>query len=83
MNITSFQSRNRETFDSNKTALFNRLVKAWFQSRNRETFDSNLRDLLCDAVNFKFQSRNRETFDSNWRAWNSMSLVSNIIVSIS
>ena len=40
--LSTFQSRNRETFDSNLNVIsvrHNEFIK--FQSRNRETFDSN------------------------------------------
>ena len=40
--ICEFQSRNRETYDSNYSVLSSvLLVKFLFQSRNRETYDSN------------------------------------------
>ena len=67
-----FQSRNRETFDSNFSVDgFNASTKSnLFQSRNRETFDSN--HPICHQTHpslylYWFQSRNRETFDSNYR----------------
>ena len=62
-----FQSRNRETFDSNPRSV-KILAPVWtsFQSRNRETFDSNYRwQWSRGTLRFRFQSRNRETFDSN------------------
>ena len=39
-----FQSRNRETYDSNKSNQYNptsEQASVMFQSRNRETYDSN------------------------------------------
>ena len=42
-----FQSRNRETYDSNSPTRCNRPSHhPMFQSRNRETYDSNF--TLCD-----------------------------------
>ena len=39
---TSFQSRNRETYDSNDISwTHDHEVSRMFQSRNRETYDSN------------------------------------------
>ena len=40
-----FQSRNRETYDSNRTPPIYLPALYVFQSRNRETYDSNLRML--------------------------------------
>ena len=37
-----FQSRNRETFDSNSAVWSPPVFVPMFQSRNRETYDSNL-----------------------------------------
>ena len=64
-----FQSRNRETYDSNEMALrLHWLGLNQFQSRNRETYDSNVRIWEWDwTVVATFQSRNRETYDSNSR----------------
>ena len=61
-----FQSRNRETYDSNLNDCCMRTLPLQFQSRNRETYDSNgdLEGEECDG-NCLFQSRNRETYDSN------------------
>ena len=62
-----FQSRNRETYDSNSISTITTQVYVMFQSRNRETYDSNTTSLFAlrsDGSN-QFQSRNRETYDSN------------------
>ena len=42
--VHEFQSRNRETYDSNLTriSLKTKRVLTSFQSRNRETYDSNI-----------------------------------------
>ena len=66
--IPKFQSRNRETYDSNleefHPSQVAKLAKK-FQSRNRETYDSN-KALKRHRSRFSlFQSRNRETYDSN------------------
>ena len=47
-----FQSRNRETYDSNHPLLrkSERLFDSLFQSRNRETYDSNI---TCKAPKSK------------------------------
>ena len=37
----TFQSRNRETYDSNKPEFIRHRLISLFQSRNRETYDSN------------------------------------------
>ena len=44
-----FQSRNRETYDSNQQQCVNikRFIKQ-FQSRNRETYDSNPKETASD-----------------------------------
>ena len=67
--VIAFQSRNRETFDSNPNVNGTTTgVVLAFQSRNRETFDSNELLLVGCGIMFNedlFQSRNRETFDSN------------------
>ena len=49
-----FQSRNRETYDSNTTRSTKTSIgtSLSFQSRNRETYDSN----LCAAVDFRLRS---------------------------
>ena len=64
-----FQSRNRETYDSNPFSIViaQQVVHlAQFQSRNRETYDSNwTMTIRGDADYIEFQSRNRETYDSN------------------
>ena len=59
-----FQSRNRETYDSNGET-------GEFQSRNRETYDSNdsIIGATGDSIVGAFQSRNRETYDSNKKRW--------------
>ena len=61
-----FQSRNRETYDSNgdheHPINFNCSL---FQSRNRETYDSNFSFIPNTKAISSFQSRNRETYDSN------------------
>ena len=72
----SFQSRNRETYDSNHNHRRIEWRPFQFQSRNRETYDSNYRfglgwTILLSKIkrfqgyNIWFQSRNRETYDSN------------------
>ena len=38
-----FQSRNRETYDSNAASSVRMCSVSAFQSRNRETYDSNYR----------------------------------------
>ena len=63
-----FQSRNRETYDSNLGMGSGiGLATGSFQSRNRETYDSNSMFWMCLVVALaSFQSRNRETYDSNF-----------------
>ena len=49
--FTKFQSRNRETYDSNLTISSEGFIMAMFQSRNRETYDSNTQrnyEKACD-----------------------------------
>ena len=47
-----FQSRNRETFDSNlNIRAIGELTPCGFQSRNRETFDSNKECVVMPGKN--------------------------------
>ena len=69
MTTSSFQSRNRETYDSNDLAFIVRSYIDLFQSRNRETYDSNLEEIIENGVRAyrEFQSRNREAYDFNFQ----------------
>ena len=84
-----FQSRNRETYDSNLSLVvtLSTLITLTFQSRNRETYDSNyLKRIAVPASSLtSFQSRNRETYDSNHRlhALSADDMKIDLIVSIS
>ena len=52
LRLLMFQSRNRETYDSNLNGTMVILLSyCKFQSRNRETYDSNYQDALREEFN--------------------------------